>query len=68
MIYDCLAHTYPNIEQRRRLAYAIMCLANDTWSMISLGFPMTRLETAHHIAKQLISALATEPKPIADNR
>jgi AcrR family transcriptional regulator len=63
LIDDALTHAFPNAEPeaRRGTAYAIMCLANDTWSMVSLGFPQTRFATARHSAEQLILALSMQP-------
>ncbi len=59
LIFDSLSHAYPEstLEQRQNTAYAIMCLANDTWSMTALGFPQSRFDTARTIAVQLIAPL-----------
>lgn len=62
LLNDSLAHAYPNAEPTRRqtTAYAIMCLANDSWSMVSLGFPQSRFAAARSAAEQLIAALTAQ--------
>lgn len=59
LIQDILAYTHPAspTDQRLSVAYAIMCLANDTWSMVSLGFPASRMAIARQSAEQLIATL-----------
>jgi AcrR family transcriptional regulator len=60
LVTDSLTYAYPNAPdaQRRSVAYAVMCLANDTWSLVSLGFPPSRTATARQMAEQLIASLA----------
>ena len=59
LIFDSLTHAFPqsNLAQRQTIAYAIMCLANDTWSMTALGFPQSRFDAARKTAELLISSL-----------
>ncbi|MBE2221859.1 MAG: TetR/AcrR family transcriptional regulator [Anaerolineae bacterium] len=66
LIDDLLALTFPASPeaQRRSVAYAVMCLANDTWSMISLGFPPSRADLARQNAEQLIASL-NENAPVS---
>lgn len=64
LIFDSLTHAFPqsSLEQRQTIAYAIMCLANDTWSMTALGFPQSRFDTARQISEQLIAPLGKPQK------
>jgi len=59
LIFDSLTHAFPQsaLEKRQNTAYAIMCLANDTWSMTALGFPQSRFETGRKMSQQLVASL-----------
>lgn len=59
LIGDILTLSYPTSSEteRRSVAYAVMCLANDTWSMVSLGFPASRSDLARQNAEILIASL-----------
>jgi AcrR family transcriptional regulator len=61
LVTDSLTYAYPDApeEQRRSVAYAVMCLANDTWSLVSLGFPPSKTAAARRMAEQLIASLTS---------
>lgn len=55
-----LAAAYPDSDPtaRRRVAYAILCLAGMNRSLVELGFPADRPDAARKVAEQLVDSLA----------
>lgn len=59
LIFEALTHVYPNAPEanRQAAAFSIMCLANDAWSMVAVGFDTNRLEYGRTAAATIIQAL-----------
>ena len=59
LILDALQYVFPDtpIEQRQKVAFGIMCLANDTWSMVDLGFDKNRYDYGRFASETLIATL-----------
>ncbi len=59
LIFDALTHVYAHTKREDRLsvAFSIMCLANDVWSMIALGFDSNRIAYGRSAAEILIQTL-----------
>lgn len=59
IVLDALNYVFPDspLEQRQQVAFGIMCLANDTWSMVDLGFDKNRYDYGRFAAETLITTL-----------
>jgi hypothetical protein len=59
LIFQALSHVYADSleSQRRGIAFSIMCLANNAWSMVTLGFEASRIENGRDSAQHLINTL-----------
>lgn len=59
LIFQAISYTYPDAPeaQRQGIAFSLMCLANDAWSMVTLGFDKNRIEHGRANAQHLIDSL-----------
>ncbi len=59
LIFEALTHVYPDTPttKRQAAAFSIMCLANDSWSMVALGFDTNRIEYGRFAAETVIKTL-----------
>ncbi|MCP4362743.1 MAG: hypothetical protein GY796_32460, partial [Chloroflexi bacterium] len=59
LIFQALTHAYPHSPQSQRqgIAFSIMCLANDAWSMVTLGFTADRMNYGRDSAQLLVETL-----------
>ena len=59
LIFQALTYAYPAAPEpkRRGVAFSTMCLANDAWSMVALGFEASRIDNGRENAQIFIDSL-----------